>query len=70
MLDSPVSQSGDFVAQLYRTHAVELVRIGLLLLGDQQSAEDVVQDAFLGLHRGLVRSGRPRPRLSPARIVA
>jgi DNA-directed RNA polymerase specialized sigma24 family protein len=48
VLDSPVSQPGDFVAELYRTHAVELVRIGLLLLGDQQSAEDVVQDARAG----------------------
>lgn len=65
MLDSPVSQPGDFVAQLYRTHAVELIRIGLLLLGDQHSAEDVVQDAFLGLHRG----GLARLR-DPAKAVA
>jgi RNA polymerase sigma factor (sigma-70 family) len=59
VLDSPVSQPGDFVTELYRTHAVELVRIGLLLLGDQHSAEDVVQDAFLGLHRGLIRLRDP-----------
>lgn len=59
VLASPVGQPGDFVAELYRTHAVELVRIGLMLLGDQQSAEDVVQDAFLGLHRGLGRLRDP-----------
>jgi RNA polymerase sigma factor (sigma-70 family) len=50
---------GDLIAELYRTHAVELVRIGLLLLGDQHGAEDVVQDAFLGLHRGLARLRDP-----------
>ncbi len=37
-----------FVGNLYRAHAVTLIRIALMLLGDQPSAEDVVQDAFLG----------------------
>ena len=64
VLDSPVGPPGDFVTQLYRTHAVELVRIGLLLLGDRQSAEDVVQDAFLGLHRGLIRLRDPAKALA------
>ena len=45
----------EFVASLYRSHAVALVRLALMLLGDQPSAEDVVQDAFLGLQRGLPR---------------
>ncbi|HUC60096.1 MAG TPA: sigma-70 family RNA polymerase sigma factor [Streptosporangiaceae bacterium] len=44
-----------FVSGLYEAHALELVRLALLLLGDQHSAEDVVQDAFLGLHKGLDR---------------
>jgi RNA polymerase sigma-70 factor (sigma-E family) len=35
------------------THAVGLVRLALLLVGDQQSAEDVVQDAFIGLLRAV-----------------
>ena len=52
------------MAELYRAHAVELVRVGLLLLGDQQSAEDVVQDAFLGLHRGLARLRDPAKALA------
>jgi RNA polymerase sigma-70 factor (sigma-E family) len=43
----------DFVDDLFRAHAVSLVRVAVLLLGDQPSAEDVVQDAFLRLYRGL-----------------
>jgi RNA polymerase sigma-70 factor (sigma-E family) len=45
--------SGDLVDELFRAHAVSLVRLGVLLLGDQASAEDVVQDAFLRLYQGL-----------------
>ena len=41
----------DAVGELYRRHAVGLVRIALLLVGDQASAEDVVHEAFLGLYR-------------------
>jgi DNA-directed RNA polymerase specialized sigma24 family protein len=40
---------------LYRTHAIALIRLALLLAGDRQSAEDVVQDAFMGLLRSLPR---------------
>jgi RNA polymerase sigma-70 factor (sigma-E family) len=43
----------DLIAGLFREHALALVRVATLLLGDQQSAEDVVQDAFFGLYRGL-----------------
>jgi RNA polymerase sigma factor (sigma-70 family) len=64
VLAPPKRQSGELVAELYRTHAIELIRIGLLLLGDQQSAEDVVQDAFLGLHRGLGRLRDPAKALA------
>jgi RNA polymerase sigma-70 factor (sigma-E family) len=39
------------VGDLYRRHAVGLVRLALLLVGDQPSAEDVVQEAFLGVYR-------------------
>jgi RNA polymerase sigma factor (sigma-70 family) len=49
----------DFVDRLYRAHAVTLIRIALMLLGDQPTAEDVVQDAFLGLQRGLPRLREP-----------
>jgi RNA polymerase sigma-70 factor (sigma-E family) len=32
-----------------------MVQVALLLVGDQATAEDVVQDAFLGLYRALPR---------------
>jgi RNA polymerase sigma-70 factor (sigma-E family) len=43
------------VTDLFRAHSPALVRLALLLVGDQQSAEDVVQDAFIGLHRARLR---------------
>lgn len=39
------------VTALYQTHALGLVRLAVLMVGDQPTAEDVVQDAFLGLYR-------------------
>jgi len=39
------------VTTLYEAHAPSLVRLALVILGDQGAAEDVVQDAFLGLYR-------------------
>lgn len=41
----------DQVTALYQQHATGLVRLAVLMLGDQAAAEDVVQDAFLGLYR-------------------
>jgi RNA polymerase sigma factor (sigma-70 family) len=55
----PVPPPEEFVASLYRAHAVALIRIALMLVGDQPSAEDVVQDAFLGLQRRLPRLREP-----------
>ena len=49
----PAPPVDDFVDDLFRAHVVSLVRVAVLLLGDQPSAEDVVQDAFLRLYRGL-----------------
>jgi RNA polymerase sigma-70 factor (sigma-E family) len=39
------------VTELYAGHALGLVRLAVLLVGDRASAEDIVQDAFLGLYR-------------------
>ncbi|MFI6514073.1 SigE family RNA polymerase sigma factor [Spirillospora sp. NPDC050679] len=39
------------VGALYRGHAAGLIRLAMLMVGDAPTAEDVVQDAFLGLHR-------------------
>ncbi|GLW07390.1 RNA polymerase subunit sigma-24 [Microtetraspora sp. NBRC 13810] len=39
------------VAELFVTQRLGLVRLAFLLVGDQETAEDVVQDAFAALHR-------------------
>lgn len=39
------------VTALYAEHALGLVRLAVVMLGDQAAAEDVVQDAFLALYR-------------------
>src|SRR6266571_4664904 len=51
--------SDQLVDELYRGHALRLTRVALLLVGDKPSAEDVVQEAFLGLFRGLGRLSDP-----------
>jgi RNA polymerase sigma-70 factor (sigma-E family) len=48
------ARSGDArqaVTALYQAHALGLIRLALIMLGDRPSAEDVVQDAFCGLYR-------------------
>jgi hypothetical protein len=50
---------GQLVDELYRGHALRLTRTALLLVGDRPSAEDVVQEAFIGLFRGLGRLSDP-----------
>ena len=39
------------VTALYQAHALGLVRLAVLMVGDQPTAEDVVQDAFFALYR-------------------
>jgi RNA polymerase sigma-70 factor (sigma-E family) len=58
-LQASDGESADLISDLYRTHAVGLVRIAVLMVGDQATAEDVVQDAFSGLHRGRHRLRDP-----------
>jgi RNA polymerase sigma-70 factor (sigma-E family) len=43
--------AADQVTALYEAHAAGMVRLAMLMLGDQATAEDVVQDAFFGLYR-------------------
>jgi RNA polymerase sigma-70 factor (sigma-E family) len=48
------SQGGDAraaVTALYQAHAVGLIRLAVVMLGDRPAAEDVVQEAFAGLYR-------------------
>lgn len=39
------------LADLYRDHRMRMVRLAVLLVDDPNTAEDVVQEAFAGLHR-------------------
>ena len=36
---------------LYEAHALGLVRLAVVMLGDRAAAEDVVQEAFCGIYR-------------------
>jgi RNA polymerase sigma-70 factor (sigma-E family) len=47
------------VTELYEAHALSLARLALVMLGDAAAAEDVVQDAFLGLYRRWDRLADP-----------
>ena len=47
------------VTALYQAHAVGLIRLAIVMLGDRGAAEDVVQDAFLGLYRHWDRLAAP-----------
>lgn len=39
------------LADLYRDHRMRMVRLAMLLVDDPATGEDVVQEAFTGLHR-------------------
>jgi RNA polymerase sigma-70 factor (sigma-E family) len=43
--------AADAVTALYEAHALGLVRLAVVMLGDRPAAEDVVQEAFCGLYR-------------------
>jgi len=45
------ADAGVSVAELFRAHHLELVRLALVMVGDVATAEDVVQDCFERLHR-------------------
>jgi RNA polymerase sigma factor (sigma-70 family) len=55
----PGIRADQFIENLYRAHALELIRMALLLVGDQPTAEDVVHDAYLGLQGGVTRLRDP-----------
>jgi RNA polymerase sigma-70 factor (sigma-E family) len=45
------TDASEAVTAIYQTHALGLTRLAFLMLGDRQTAEDVVQEAFCGLYR-------------------
>ena len=63
-LDAEDTDAGAWTAErhvtsLYQAHALSLARLALVMLGDAAAAEDVVQDAFLGLYRRWDRLADP-----------
>ena len=66
-LDTEDTDAGAWTAErqvtaLYQAHALSLARLALVMLGDAAAAEDVVQDAFLGLYRRWDRLADPAGR--------
>jgi RNA polymerase sigma-70 factor (sigma-E family) len=55
----PPAAAADALPLLFRRHALPLTRTAVLLTGDDGLAEEIVQDAFLGLHRRWLRHGPP-----------
>jgi RNA polymerase sigma-70 factor (sigma-E family) len=53
------AQARDAVTGLYQVHAVGLIRLAVIMLGDRAAAEDVVQEAFCGLFRHWYRLRDP-----------
>jgi RNA polymerase sigma-70 factor (sigma-E family) len=58
VLDAPPDIPSDHAVEtpltledLYRQHRIRLVRLAILLVDETATAEDVVQEAFTGLHR-------------------
>jgi RNA polymerase sigma-70 factor (sigma-E family) len=51
MTAPPAGDARQAITALYAEHAVGLIRLALIMVGDRPTAEDVVQDAFCGLYR-------------------
>ena len=47
----PDADARQQVTALFEAHALGLVKLAKVMLGDQSIAEDVVQDAFVGMYR-------------------
>jgi DNA-directed RNA polymerase specialized sigma24 family protein len=47
----PDADAWQQVTALFEDHALGLVKLAKVMLGDQSIAEDVVQDAFVGMYR-------------------
>lgn len=53
------AEAREAIAGLYELHAVAMIRLGVVMLGDRAAAEDVVQEAFCGLFRHWARLSDP-----------
>ena len=65
--DRPRTDAELGVTELYGAHAVAMIRIALIMLGDRAAAEDVVQDAFFGLYRRWSKLSDPAKALTYVR---
>lgn len=50
-LAAPEPAHAELVEVLFRRHYAALLRLGVVMLGSREAAEDAVQDAFAALHR-------------------
>lgn len=57
---------GEVVQELFRLHYLGLVRLAMRLVDDQETAEDLVQDVFLGLARRSAATDDPHRYLRTA----
>lgn len=46
-----IAEASSSLPAFYREHQTGLVRLAVMLVGDEATAEDVVQDVFVRLHR-------------------
>ena len=49
--DAEMPARAELVDVLFRRHYAALLRLGVVMLGSREAAEDAVQDAFVALHR-------------------
>jgi DNA-directed RNA polymerase specialized sigma24 family protein len=63
----PSTHPGTGLAEVFRSHRAELVRLAAFILGDRGAGEDVVQDVFVRVYqRGYPVDGDPLPYLRTA----
>ena len=66
---APVPTSPSF-SDLYRDSHADMVRLAFLLTGSAETAQDVVQDAFVSVHRAWSRVREPKAYLRRAVVNA
>lgn len=64
------SARSEAVAELYRVCRERMVRLAYVLTRDSDVADDLVQEAFVAVHRNWDRVERPRPYLRTAVVNA
>jgi RNA polymerase sigma-70 factor (sigma-E family) len=69
MMSLVETDRGDQLSDLYRENYRSLVRLAALLLDDVSAAEEVVQDAFVQLHRAWGRVGDASKRPAYVRSI-